>query len=537
MKMARTIIVVFAVFFGVVTIAFCQSDRIHSKFPQQPPTQTINPQEILGQPFLDIKIFSASSNTVEYGQEVTLKWTIKGRNMKNLKLELSPGIGDIPLSRTDYTNEDFTIEGSKTIRPSQTQQYTLKVSGIAPGTLGPQRGTGPGGLPGVGEKTFTYSKSLTINVKKVVLENEKPEVDQKKMKIKFIVKNTGNADFKGPLSLAYIVKTLSGNELISGTYGVPQLSINAGGKFVYEINIPDRQKALNEDGIVIKVSIAADIHHTKSDLMSPPSSIIAERHTPSRTPNLREVDSDTYEHRWELKRLIINNELINTFGGLLTGSLRLNNFDGSKGAVLGHEPFKGNDCYIDIMGRRHNFTLNRFEFTKYKIYDYRGYINDMKANFSGRDVFSIENGTLKLTIRFETKGVEIKGYEETMNVFHDLTAPDYNFTKFNIYVYFGLGINNGTLTYKNVWVRTEVKGEFIGAYDALLPDHLADYIDRRVMLKLSGKIEDLFMSDYIKSKIDQKIEEHITRNPLFKIFRLVNVKGEGDSIVLEYIEN
>jgi hypothetical protein len=43
------------------------------------------------------------------------------------------------------------------------------------------------------------------------------------------------------------------------------------------------------------------------------------------------------------------------------------------------------------------------------------------------------------------------------------------------------------------------------------------------------------LSDSIRGKIEEAIEKAITKNPLFKIYRILNVKGEGDNIVIEYI--
>ncbi|MFN4201386.1 MAG: hypothetical protein ACK4FU_08995, partial [Fervidobacterium gondwanense] len=221
-----------------------------------------------------------------------------------------------------------------------------------------------------------------------------------------------------------------------------------------EITLPDRRKALSGDAILIGVGI------------NPIYRVPLER------------DSDTYEHQWERKRLTINNDLISIFGGLLTGSIRLNNFDGSSGATLTHNPYKSNDSYVDIMGKRETFSIPRFDYTK-GIYDYRGFIKNLIASFSGRDLFSVEDGKIKLRISFETSGTEIRGYEYTWGVWHDSTAPDYNFTKFDIVVYFLPGLRNGKITYTDVQVVPDIRGTFVGAWDTLLSERLERDIDEK----------------------------------------------------------
>lgn len=81
---------------------------------------------------LNIDSFNASAYVVNYGEEITVKWTIKGNNLSGLKLEIMPDIGTIPLTRTDYRNETLKIEGSKTIQPLQSGKYILSVSVLAP---------------------------------------------------------------------------------------------------------------------------------------------------------------------------------------------------------------------------------------------------------------------------------------------------------------------------------------------------------------------------------------------------------------------
>ncbi len=524
MKFLRILTTLVFLLFTIAIFAYAQSDKIQKPSLQEfsTPQQTtpISPKvtsETIKEPkpgtsspySLNIVSFSASSTTVNYGDEVTLRWTIRGNNLSGLQLEITPGIGAIPLSRTDYRNESFTIEGSKTIKPSKTEKYILRISAPDPFRLDVDR-TGH-----VHQRTLEASKALIITVKKPKIENVKPLVDQKTMKIKFLAKNTGDGDLtSSPIQVEYnVINSLSGPSLASGRFTTTNLNIRAGEQVqLGEITLPDRGKALSEDSILIGVGI------------NPIYRLPLER------------DSDTYEHKWDRKRLTINNDLISIFGGLITGSIRLNNFDGSSGATLTHNPYKANDSYVEIMGRRETFSIPRFDHTK-GIYDYRGFINNVNAAFSGRDLFYVEDGKIKFRISFETSGTEIRGYEYTWGVWHDATAPDYNFTKFDITVYFLPGLRNGKITYTDVQVVPDVRGTFVGAWDAFLSERLERDIDEKIKNELIKRIKSKLMEESIRTRIENKIEELITHNRLFNIYRVVNVIGEGGNIVIEYIEN
>lgn len=512
-------------FFTMVLLAYAQSDKIQKPPSQQysTPQQTtpISPKVIpetikepkpgTSSPYsLNIASFSASSTTINYGDEVTLRWTIRGNNLSGLQLEITPGIGAIPLARTNYRNEAFTIEGSKTIKPSKTEKYILRISAPDPFRLDVDR-TGH-----VHQRTLEASKALIITVKKPKIENIKPLVDQKTMKIKFLAKNSGDGDFiSSQIQVEYnVINSLSGPSLASGRFTTTNLNIRAGEQVqLGEITLPDRRKALSGDSIIIGVNI------------NPVYKASLER------------DSHTYEHQWERKRLTINNDLISIFGGLLTGSIRLNNFDGSSGATLTHNPYKANDSYVEIMGRRETFSIPRFDYSKGGVYDYRGFINNVNASFSGRDLFSVEDGKIKFRISFETSGTEIRGYEYTWGVWHDATAPDYNFTKFDIAVYFLPGLRNGKITYTDVQVVPDARGTFVGAWDAFLSERLERDIDEKIKNELIRRIKSKLLEEAIRTRIENKIEELITNNRLFNIYRVVNVIGEGGNIVIEYIEN
>ncbi|MDI1472521.1 MAG: hypothetical protein QMD43_05380 [Thermodesulfovibrio sp.] len=482
--------------------------QLDEKSKQQQPSPSPSQMVPSSPHFLSIQSFTASSSVINYGDDLNLRWVIKGKNLGNLRLEIKPDIGQIPLTRTDYFNESFTIEGSKTIKPLQDTKYTLEISAPDPFRLDIDPRTGR-----VLQRSLIASKELFITVKKPKIENVKPSVDQKTMKIKFFAKNTGNGDFlSSPIEVKYsIITSLTGPSLAEGSFTTSNLTIRVSEQVeLGNITLPDRTKALNADSLLINVILNPKYR----------------AHLPQ--------DVDYYEHAWERNRLIINNQLISIFGSLLTGSIRLNNFDGSTG-ILSHNPYKANDSHIEIMGNRTTFSIPRFDYSKGEIYDYRGFVNDINASFSGQSAFAIEDGKIKLKINFETSGTEIRGYEYTWGVWHDVSAPDYNFTQMDITVYFIPAFKNGKITYKDIQVIPYIRGTFVEAWDAFLSERLERDIDNKIKNVIASKLKEILMSESVRVRIENKIEEAITKNPLFNIFRITNVIGEGENIIIEYI--
>lgn len=459
---------------------------------------------------INIVSFSASSNPINYGEEVTLRWNIVGRNLERLKIEITPEIGVIPLSRADYKNESFTIEGSKTIRPSKTEKYFLKVSAQDPMPRIDIDKTGH-----IHQTKILAEKTLIITVRKPKIENVKPLVDQKAMKIKFLAKNTGDGDFiSSPIQVEYaVVNNLYGPSLAEGKFTTPNLNIRVGEQVeLGEITLPDREKALDGSGALVGVSI----------------------YPKYRLPLERDIDN--YEYSWETKTLIINNELVSIFGSLLSGSIRINNYRGVFGPITSHDPHKADDCYIEIMGKKEQFSIPKFEHSIWYLgYDYKGYVHDLNAFWKGSNLISISQGKIVSNISFETEGKEIKGWEYTWGNYHDTAAPDYDFTKFDLVVHIKPELKNNKITYSHVEVIPNIKGTFIGGYDYITPESLERKIDEKITKNISQRLIALLMSDSIKSRIEEAIEKSIIKNPLFGIYRIVKFRAEGDQIVIEYI--
>jgi len=523
--------------------------------PSQPPLQ---PQQAPSLPsqmntsspyFLSVTSFTAASSVINYGDDLTLSWVITGKNLRNLKLEIEPYIGQIPLTKTDYSNESFRIEGSKTIKPLQDTKYVLKVSASDPFKIDVDPRTGR-----ISQHSLIASKELFITVKKPKIENVKPSVDQKTMKIKFFAKNTGNGDFiSSPIKVEYLIISSPNRSyppLALGEFTTANLNIKQGDQVeLGNIILEDKERALSwGDRIFIVVKI------------EPIYKLPLEK------------DSDIYEHKWEKKELIINNELLKIFGDFLSGSIKINNYY-SGGCFAGRStsetsPFttkkqkltseeqkrisealpclpgdpyyKQNDCYIEFpkLNSRQNFSLPRYELTKSRVftYDYRGYVHDLNASWSGKDAFSISEGKIKFRISFETEGTEIKGYEYTQGHYYEYSAPDYDLIKFDMEIHLTPGLRFGKISYIDVQIFPEIKGHFVSGYQYIpISSHWENEIDKKLTNEIPNRLRDTMLSDSIRGKIEEAIEKAITKNPLLDIFRITNVRSEGENIIIEYI--
>lgn len=524
--------------------------------PSQPPSQfqqapSLPSQVNTSSPyFLSVSSFTASSSVINYGDDLTLSWVITGKNLKNLKLEIEPHIGQIPLTRTDYSNEFFRIEGSKTIKPLQDTKYVLKVSASDPFKIDVDPRTGR-----VSQRSLIASKELFITVKKPKIENVKPSVNQKTMEIKFFAKNTGNGDFiSSPIKVIYHIISSPNRPyppLALGEFTTANLNIKQGDQVeLGKIILEDKERALGwGDRIFLAVKI------------EPIYKLPLEK------------DDDIYEHKWEKKELIINNEFLKIFSDLLSGSIKINNyysggcfagttttptspFTTKKQKLTSEEQkriffealpclpgdpyYKQNDCSIKFpkLNSRQNFSVPRYELTKGWVftYDYRGYVYDLNASWSGKDTFSISEGKIKFRISFETEGTEIKGYEYTQGHYYDYSAPDYDLIKFDMEIHLTPGLRLGKISYIDVQIFPEVKGQFVSGYQ-YIPNssYWENEIDKKLTKEISNRLRDTMLSDSIRGKIEEAIEKAITKNPLFDIFRITNVRSEGENIIIEYI--
>jgi len=463
---------------------------------------------------LSIDYFRTTSDgDIALGDEETLRWRIAGRNVRDIRVEITPAVGSVtPGARTELSGGAFRIEGTRNIRPSETTTYTLRVRGT--GIFGD-------GATTPVEKTATVG----IRVRRPRLENVQPEVNQRDAKIKFFATNTGEADFlPTPISVYYQIQGKGGIAapavLRQGTFTSPRRGIGIRERVeIGEITLPNRQQALSYDELQVIVEIEASYVFPLAG------------------------DKDTYIHRWTPNTIRINETLIDIFGAMVRGSIRLNNYNGAGCCTTRSNPYRPNDSYVEIMDFRRTFSPPRFEFTK-GFYDYRGFINDLNApNIRGSDLFSIQDGKIKLTIRFETGGgEEIRGWEETWGVWHDLTAPDVDIQQLDVSVSFVPGARAGRITYTGVEVSSVVRVTFVGLYrlssgvGAVFGSNWETYIENQIKNRIRSEISSILMINDIRQRIEDGIDERIRSLPITPpITRIISVSGEGGTINISYL--
>ncbi|RLJ09746.1 MAG: hypothetical protein DRP15_02600 [Candidatus Aenigmatarchaeota archaeon] len=467
------------------------------------PTPTPQPQPHLEIARVDIQYFrTTTGRSIALGEYETLRWRIECKNVRDIGVEITPDVGRVPPgTRTDLGNGRFLLEGTRRVRPARTTTYILHVTGR---------------VEAFGRtKSIEDTESIRIIVRRPKLELRPPVVDQSNLKIKFIAANTGEADFlPGPIEVYYhIVGTAPVQTLLEDTFTSPRVGIKVGEEVeLGEVTLPDRQRALSGDSINIIVEIGA-----------------------SYVFPLEGSGRRTFTHYWETKTLTINEFLVDTLAGLLVGSIRLNNYNGHEGTdIIFHKPIKKNDSYVEIGGTRMVFTPPVIEYHSGG-YDYYGFLNDINATIGDRTLFSVVDGKIKVTLRFETGGGnEIRGWESTWGGWNDLTAPDVNFKQLEVAAFLTPALRNGRVTYSGVEVSPGVSMSFVGAYDTWLMESVRSNIENEVRNQIRDGLSSILMRDDIRHRIEDAIDEALHR--LRHITRIKEVIGEGNEIRIVYLE-
>jgi hypothetical protein len=448
---------------------------------------------------LQITYFRTTTPETQLGEEQTLHWEISGKNVKNLRLELHPGPGVIPLARTDYSTESFRLEDSRSITPTSTIDYTLKLSGDK---------IGLGGALARTERTA----NVRIVVKKPQLEPGEPRVSQDPCKIEFFVKNTGDGRFAAaPVELSYRVRGLEG---LAGEVLLANGTLRSQSPLALA---PGQQVSLGEISLDRNQALQADILSMNVGLPAYPTSW------------------RLFDHRWETKTMTVNETLIDTLAAFLTGRIHINNFDGSGSDRLGHYPKRDNDSYVEIAGQRKTFTPPYLEinYGAGGSIHWRGFFNDINAPIGDRTLFSITNGQVKITIRFETDGTEIRAYESTGGYYYDIAAPDVDFSQLEIAAMLGPALNRGRLTYAGVEVSPSVSLGFIGAWEAIIPDSIRRNVQNMVRSEIRNQMLATLMQPDLKAQIEDAIDQNL--RVLLRHVRLTRLRAQGNSIVVEYL--
>jgi hypothetical protein len=237
----------------------------------------------------------------------------------------------------------------------------------------------------------------------------------------------------------------------------------------------------------------------------------------------------------------ITEALLDILGSTIHGRLHLNNDNGHSDDdhFTTHRPYRANDSRIEVNDYAAQFTLPEAAFTVGAM-DYRYYVRDLDAEFGGgagfrgRDLLGIRDGRLVLTIRFETGGrVELRGWELTTGIYYDLSAPDIDITRLDVFVYLVPFLrDDGVFTYSDVRVVTDLAISFIGAYDTVLMNDIRSRVRGEIADQLNTQIRAALLRPDIKSAFETAAMAAFHElAPFTKLTRMI---AEGDRITFEW---
>jgi hypothetical protein len=237
----------------------------------------------------------------------------------------------------------------------------------------------------------------------------------------------------------------------------------------------------------------------------------------------------------------ITEGLLDILGSTIHGRLHLNNDNGHSDDdhFTTHKPYRANDSRIEVNDYAAQFTLPEAAFTVGAMH-YRYYVRDLDAQFGGgagfrgRDLLGIRDGRLVLTIRFETEGrVELRGWELTTGIYYDLSAPDVDITRLDIFVdLVPLLRDDGVFTYSDVRVVADLAISFTGAYDTVLMNDIRSRVRTAIADQLNAQIRTALLRPDIKSAFETAAMEAF--HGLARFTKLTRMIAEGDRITFEY---
>jgi len=242
----------------------------------KPSQRAPEPERGIHQPFsINILDFRPATPDISLGDEQTLHWRVYLKNIRDLRMEITPRIRITPLRKetapevitislpkTDYIGKEAWLEDKIRIRPEGTTTYILRVTG---------KGIGLGGVITPVEQTA----SVEVKVRRPKLEIVQPEVDEKNkelgsqflLKITFFAKNTGDGEFHPtPITVNYRIEGLRGTAapaiLKEGTFTTYKaIGIGIGQKvYLGEIKLYDseREKFISYNELKIITRIGAN---------------------------------------------------------------------------------------------------------------------------------------------------------------------------------------------------------------------------------------------------------------------------------------
>ncbi len=447
----------------------------------------------------------ATSTSADLGEDIELYWSIGYKNTGVPRVSINGAVVTGEPHRA--SDGSYWVAGRKSFRPGNTTTYVLSA------TASPSKGGG---------RALQTRESLQVVVKKPVLTLLQPEVNQRNLKIKFFIKNTGNADFRAtPINVNYQV---GGGTIASGTFTKPRTAIRINQRVeLGEITLPDRNRAFRTNSIRMRVTAGASY----------------------RMP-LRETRAD-FTHDWTPSTFNINSAMLGLLSMGTNVEILVDNWNESHGSGFAiSPPYQENASFaeIDILGRneRRVFTLPYLQLSsKRKALKYRIFVKNIRCNHRGdRDLFSVSNGKLKISLEFanpDTREIKIGRIGNLGRLAHkwiDNDAPDVNISRFTLDILLTPGARGNSITYTNVDVQLNgFSASFPGGWSWLNPG-FQGYVTRVLKRNLDSALTGALNSSDTKAAVTEGLNQSI-RNAGVDITRITNVRGAGSNITISYL--
>jgi len=454
-----------------------------------------------------------TSAQINYGDEITLAWTITFRNVTAVQARIN-GIGPVNLGTPRTASNGTTYyTGQVTVRPRNSTAYQLIAT--ARPTSSNVRGTPQA------------NKTFRVILREPAFNILQPEVDDGTLQVQLSVRNSGLGDFRPtPIQVSY--------EVYGNVGGRNAASIASGSFTTDRIGIEHGHRA----------SLGSiDLSSFRDRLYSYPAMSIRLRVGASYVLPLRET-SESFRHTWEAHTITINQGALDLLAPVTTCDVRLNNYNPSNPRI----PL-ANDSYVqfNMMGMGGDpvrFSIPRQVYAVRVTGRLTGHayvdeqvlvlINQIEASGASTGLLSIRNGKLGIHLNFPNSGnSEIKLGTLADRHFDDGEVPDLNIGSFTVDAWLTPTLRDNHISYSNIDVEVPtVSASLHGRFDGLNPlirRYLSDYVTSAIRSQLNS----IFSSDTVKTAIENGLANAVNLGSR-QINRLVSVRGSGDSIIITY---
>ncbi len=454
-----------------------------------------------------------TSAHIDYGDEITLAWTITFRNVTSVQARIS-GIGAVGLGPVHTASNGVTYyTGQVTVRPRNSTAYQLTAT--ARPTSGNVRGTPQA------------TKTFRVILRKPILDLVEPVVNDDTLAVQLSVRNSGRGDFRPtPIQVNY--------EVYGIDRGRPSPTIASGSYATARLGIEHGQTA----------SLGSiDLASYRDQLFSHEAMGIHLRIGASYVLPLRE-ETARFRHPWEDHTITINQGVLDLLAPVTTAEVRLNNYNPSNPRI----PL-ANDSYVqfNMMGMGGEPARFSIPAQRYRV-QVRGrvtghlyvdelvlfLINRIEATGASTGLLSIRDGKLGIHLNFPNAGnSEIKLGTLNDHTFDDGEVPDLNIGGFAVSAWLTPSIRDNHISYSAIEVEVPpVSASLTGRFEGLNPiirGYLSDYVTNAIRSQLNSVLG----SSNIKTAIENGLASAVNMGSRH-INRLVSVRGSGNSIIITY---